>query len=155
VLWRSGVALAEEVAGTELRGLGVVELGAGLGLPSLAAARGGAEVLAADADPEALALLERNAGANGVSVEGAVVDWHFPGPLVDRAPFELALAADILYLPSSADAMLELLPRLASEAWIADPGRADAGTFLERAAEQWTVTTTRRGVVRIHRMRRR
>ena len=38
-------------------GLRVVELGCGLGVPSLAAARAGAEVLATDASAEALALL--------------------------------------------------------------------------------------------------
>lgn len=155
VLWRSGVALARELAEEELGGRRVVELGCGLAVPSLAAARAGAEVLATDADPEALALAERNAEANGVRLEVAVVDWYFPSTLEERAPFDLALAADILYLPSSADTMLELLPRLAPEVWIADPGRDDARSFLERAADGWSIETTERGVVQVHRMRRR
>src|SRR5262249_53711883 len=46
VLWRSGVALARELDGEQLGGLRVLELGCGLGAPSLAAARGGAEALA-------------------------------------------------------------------------------------------------------------
>ena len=45
-LWPSGLALAEAVAGLDMCGLRVLELGAGLGLPSLAAALGGAAVLA-------------------------------------------------------------------------------------------------------------
>src|SRR5947208_16220128 len=57
VLWRSGVALAHEVAEADLAGQRVVELGCGLGVPSLAAARGGADVLATDGDEEALDLL--------------------------------------------------------------------------------------------------
>src|SRR2546423_3052565 len=61
VLWRSGVALAHELAGAELSGRRLVELGCGLGLPSLVAARAGADVLATDADDQALGLLERNA----------------------------------------------------------------------------------------------
>jgi len=40
-LWPSGVALAEHVATRDVRGLRVLELGAGLGYPSLAAALGG------------------------------------------------------------------------------------------------------------------
>src|SRR3954451_20735942 len=67
VLWRSGVALACELAEAELSGRRVVELGCGLGLPSLVAARAGADVLATDGDEEALALLERNAHANGLN----------------------------------------------------------------------------------------
>jgi predicted nicotinamide N-methyase len=155
VLWRSGVALATEVAGADLSGLRVVELGAGLGLPSLVAARGGSQVLATDADPEALELLARNAEANGVRLELAPADWHFPDPLLEHAPFDLVLGADLIYFPSSADVLLELLPRLSREAWIADPGRDDAATFLDRAAEEWAIETSRRGVVGIHRMRRR
>src|SRR5919106_1769576 len=64
VLWRSGVALARELDPEWLGGKRVLELGCGLGVPSIAAARWGAEVLATDADPDALALLERNAEAN-------------------------------------------------------------------------------------------
>jgi predicted nicotinamide N-methyase len=155
VLWRSGVALARELGGAELRGRRIVELGCGLAVPSLAAARAGATVLATDADPEALELAGRNAEANGVAVETAVVEWYEPAGVLDRAPFDLVLAADVLYLPSSIDPLLELLPHLAPEVWLADPGRDDAATFLERAAEQWSMETHDRGVVRIHRMRRR
>src|SRR3954467_3868236 len=75
VLWRSGVALARKLDGSDLRGRRVVELGCGLGVPSLAAARAGAEVLATDIDTDALSLVERNAQANGLAVETAVVDW--------------------------------------------------------------------------------
>src|SRR5947207_1651875 len=61
VLWRSGVALGREVATSTVQGLRVVELGCGLGVPSLVAARGGAEVLATDKSDEPLELIERNA----------------------------------------------------------------------------------------------
>jgi predicted nicotinamide N-methyase len=153
VLWRSGVALAREAARAEVAGLRVVELGCGLGVPSLVAARGGARVLATDAEPEALELVERNAGENGVEVETAAVDWTSPRALVERGPFDLVLAADVLYERPAVAALLELLPRLAGEAWLADPGRPAADVFLERARRRWSVATTVRDEVRIHRMR--
>jgi predicted nicotinamide N-methyase len=154
VLWRSGVALAREVDRVGLRGMRVAELGCGLAVPSLAAARGGADVLATDACPEALALAERNARQNHVGVETAAVDWADPDALLARAPFDLVLAADVLYESANVDLLLTLLPRLAPEVWLADPGRPAADVFLERAGERgWTVKTGVSDVMRIHRLR--
>jgi predicted nicotinamide N-methyase len=153
ILWRSGVALAHEVEGEEPRGLRVVELGCGLAVPSLAAARAGAAVLATDACAEALSLAARNAGANGVRIETARIDWSEPADLLARAPFDLVLAADILYRRESVARLLSLLPALAPEAWLADPGRPAAGAFMDEARGRWAVETCVRGVVRIHRLR--
>lgn len=132
----------------------VLELGCGLGVPSLVAARAGASVLATDADPDALDLLRRNATLNEVPLETARVDWAAPGDLVDRAPFDLVLAADVMYEREAVAPLLELLPRLAPEAWIADPGRPHASTFFARAATEWRITAATRGVVGIHKLRR-
>jgi predicted nicotinamide N-methyase len=153
VLWRSGVALARELDGTPLRGLRVVELGCGLAVPSIVAARAGAIVLATDACAEALTLAERNARANGVRIETARVDWTAPGWLLGRAPFDLVLAADLLYERTSVTRLLRLMPRLAPEVWLADPGRPAAGAFLEQARRRWSLETRVRGIVRIHRLR--
>jgi predicted nicotinamide N-methyase len=152
ILWRSGVGLARELSDTPLRGRRVVELGCGLAVPSLVAAREGAQVLATDVSPEALALVERNAAANAVHVETARVEWAEPEGLVSRAPFDLVLGADILYERPSAERLLRLLPRLASEAWIADPGRPAGEEFLKKARRRWRIETTVRDVVSIHRM---
>jgi predicted nicotinamide N-methyase len=153
VLWRSGVALARELDGAPLRGVRVVELGCGLALPSIAAARAGADVLATDEAPEALALAERNANANGVRLSSAVADWSNPGALLREGPFDVVLAADVLYERQNVAALLALLPRLAPEAWVADPGRPAASAFLEQAEARWPVETRERGVVSIHRLR--
>jgi predicted nicotinamide N-methyase len=153
ILWRSGLALAREVAGTELDGQRVIELGSGLGLPSLAAARSGAEVLAVDVAPEAIELLEANARKNGVRLAAALADWSRPDPLLERGPFDLVLGADVLYERQSTAPLLSLLPRLAPEAWIADPGRPAATSFLHQAEQRWKVETSWRGVVSVNRIR--
>ena len=152
VLWRSGVELARELDGEELSGLHVVELGCGLAVPSLAAARAGAEVLATDTDAEALELVAQNARRNDAHIETAVVDWAQPDKLVSRAPFDLVLAADVLYERASVALLLSLLPRLAPEVWLADPGRPAADAFLEAARRLWRVETRVRDVVQIHRL---
>jgi predicted nicotinamide N-methyase len=139
VLWRSGVALAHELDAAPAGGLRIVELGCGLGAPSIAAARAGASVLATDFSPEALELVTRNAELNGVSVETALVDWSEPDELVRRGPFDLVLAADVLYERASVAQLLALLPRLAPRAWLADPGRPAAEAFLEQARKRWRV----------------
>ena len=152
VLWRSGVALARELDGEPLRGLRVVELGCGLAVPSIAAARAGAEVLATDSCAEALGLVAQNASANDVRIETAAVDWAKPEELVRRAPFDLVLAADVLYERAAVAVLLSLLPRLAPEVWLADPGRPAAAAFLEQAGRRWAVETRVRDVVQIHRL---
>src|SRR4051812_32135298 len=117
-LWPSGVALAREIAPRALRGARVVELGCGLGLPSLAAARAGGRVLATDWAAPALDLLRENAERNAGELELERVDWAHPEALLERAPFDLVLAADVLYERRNLDPLLDLLPRLAGEVWL-------------------------------------
>ena len=152
VLWHSGVALAEVVAGEPRRGSRVVELGCGLGLPSLAAARAGADVLATDREPEAIELIERNAALNGLAIETALIDWSDPAALLERAPFDIVLAADLFYEFDAVEPLLTLLAELTSEVWLATPYRASAVGFLERAARSWRIETLPRGVVAVHRL---
>jgi predicted nicotinamide N-methyase len=153
VLWRSGVALAQELDGEPLAGARVVELGCGLALPSIAAARAGATVLATDESIEALELAARNAEANGVSIETEAVSWHAADSLFRRAPFDLVFAADVLYERANVATLLALLPRLAPVAWLADPNRPAAEAFIEQARRRgWEVETRERGVVTIHRL---
>ena len=138
-LWPSGVALARAVATRSLKGARVVELGCGLGLPSIAAALAGGRVLATDWAVDSVAATAANAVRNGAQVETLRVDWREPEPLLERAPFDLVLAADVLYEERNVDPLLALLPRLAPEAWIADPGRATAARFWAAAEAGWSV----------------
>jgi len=141
-LWPSGVALARAVGELDVRGARVLELGAGLGLPSLAAALGGAGVLATDWADDAVELLRLNAGRNGIELRAERVRWDDPGLLLREAPWALVLGADLLYERRNADQLLELLPRLGADVLLADPGRPFANGFLERAAAAWRIETT-------------
>jgi predicted nicotinamide N-methyase len=160
-LWTSAVALAHDVSLRSLRGRRTLELGCGLGLPSIAAARAGGRVLATDWSPDALRATAANAERNGVRVETLACSWASPEPLVERAPWPLVLASDVLYERRNVDLLLRLLPRLVDprgEVLIADPGRPPAASFVERAAGDWHVATRvspRAARVSIHRLRRR
>jgi predicted nicotinamide N-methyase len=138
-LWASGVRLAAAVADRDVSGLAVLELGCGLGVPSVAAALGGAKVLAVDWAQEALDVTQQNAERNGASIETLRADWSKPEPLLARAPFDLVLCADVLYETRNVDALLELLPKLTAEVLLGEPGRQTAGRFFELAERDWEI----------------
>jgi len=136
-LWPSGLALARVVAAADLTGKRTLELGCGLALPSIAAALAGARALATDWSSDAVAFAATNAARNGVPVATARCSWTEPGPLVAAAPWDLVLAADVLYEARNVAPLLGVLPRLVAvdgEAWVADPGRRHTAGFLEAAA---------------------
>jgi predicted nicotinamide N-methyase len=131
-LWPSGLALARYVSKLELAGRKVLELGCGLGLPSLAAALRGADVLATDWAEDAIELLRRNAERNHARLRVARVRWSEPEALLRAAPWDFVLGADLLYEERNAEQLAALLPRLGGEMLLAEPGRPYAKEFLER-----------------------
>jgi predicted nicotinamide N-methyase len=160
-LWASAVALAHDVSMRSLRGAPTLELGCGLGLPSIAAALAGGRVLATDWSPDAVSATAANAERNGVEVETLRCSWAEPEPLLERAPWPLVLASDVLYERRNVELLLDLLPRLVDEnglVLLADPGRVPAERFLAAAPEHgWTVRSVaspRAERVLIHRLRR-
>ena len=158
-LWASGVALAHDLSMRALRGARTLELGCGLALPSIAAARAGGRVLATDWAPDAIAAASANALANDVEIETLVCDWSAPEPLLERAPFDLVLASDVLYERRNVRHLLDLLPRLVTPRGlilIADPGRPAAEEFVDGARalfELSTIVSPRSARVVIHRLR--
>jgi predicted nicotinamide N-methyase len=155
-LWPSSVALAHLLSGLDVAGARVLELGCGLGLPSLVAALRGADVVASDWSADAIELLARNADANGATrLRAVVAAWSDPAAL-GREEFDLVLAADVLYEERNVPALLRALGRLArldGTALVVDPGRRHATGFVPAArAAGWRVRTgaapgLRRGTV--------
>jgi predicted nicotinamide N-methyase len=159
-LWPSGIALAGALAERQLAGLRVLELGCGLGLVSVTAALAGASVLAVDRSPEAIAFTAANAARNGAELRTAVQAFDQPGAPLAEAPWDLVLAADVLYDRGNLPVLSRLLPRLVGaggEVWLADPERRLAGGFLadlERHGWRRDRLATQVATVAIHRLRR-
>jgi len=125
-LWPAGLALAHALP-DRLDGVRVVELGCGLGVPSLVAAVRGADVTAVDWAAEAIALLRENAALNAASLQAVRADWRsFDGT------YDLVLAADVLYEARNVEPLAKLLPQLAPEALVALAGRPYEAEFLRR-----------------------
>jgi predicted nicotinamide N-methyase len=132
-LWPSALALARALP-ARLEGVEVLELGCGLGIPSLVAAARGARVTSLDWAAEAVELVRRNAGRNGLELDGVAGDWRgFTGT------YDLVLGADLLYEARHGRALLTVLPELAPQVLLAEPGRPYAAEFLRQAARRWIV----------------
>jgi predicted nicotinamide N-methyase len=148
--WPSGLELAGALADDPLpAGARVLELGCGLGAPSVVAAGAGAEVLATDGAPDAVAFAAHNLALNEVTAEVAHVDWAAHGEaLVARGPFDVLLAADVLYLQANVEIALRLWPRLLKDDGVlrlADPRRAGTRDFLAAARGTFDLVSERRG----------
>jgi predicted nicotinamide N-methyase len=142
-LWPSAVALARSVAEytseEHLVGRRVVELGCGVGLPSVAALARGASVTATDHYEAALDFARYNALVNlGREPHTRLLDWH-ASSTEGIGLFDLILAADVLYERRNVPALAMLMPALlvpGGEVLLADPRRDNAPTFLERMRER-------------------
>jgi predicted nicotinamide N-methyase len=160
-IWPSAMALVDFLATRDLAGRRVLELGCGLGLTSAAAAKAGATVLATDRSPDAVVFAAHNLALNELEGDDALVDWREPRAVLDRAPWDLVIAADVLYTHQAVETLLRLLPKLVGpggEALIADPSRAGCRDFLAAARATFTVETHRdplRERVNVHILTRR
>ena len=145
-LWPSAIALARYLARKTVGGKRAIELGCGVGLPTIVALSRGAEVLATDYYEAALDFAAYNARLNvGLEPETALLDWH--APEAERlGAFDLVFAADVLYERRNAPALAELVPGLLAsggEVVFADPRRKDASPFLELMKERGFESETR------------
>ena len=144
-LWPSAVALADVVARRPPAGKRVIELGCGIALPGIVAARGGAaDVLLTDWSDDAVACAADNAALNGVRVRTAVRSWEDAGALRIDGGWDVVLASDVLYEERNVLPLLAALDELvgpAGEVWLTDPRRRHLPAFLELAAENWRVGT--------------
>ena len=120
VMWDAGFVLARHLdtlaASGALADASVVELGAGLGLPSIVAALGGAApVLATDGDAQCLPLLSANAERAGASVLTRALRWDEAEAalaLNGGRRFDVVLAADVVYAGNAGAAWRALLKAL-------------------------------------------
>ncbi len=136
-LWPAAVMLASHVAQSETgNGRSAIELGCGVGLVSLAAARRGWRITTTDVDPTALRFAEFNAVRNRVVIgDYRLIDWRDP-PAGSR--YARVFAADVLYQLIDHRPLIGCLDALLDTdgiAFVADPNRAVADRFPALAEE--------------------
>ncbi|ACF10973.1 Methyltransferase type 12 [Chlorobaculum parvum NCIB 8327] len=135
-IWPAAVTLSRQIMETgELAGKSVIELGAGVGIASIAAARSGARVLTTDYSTEALKFVAYNALRNRVDLDTCRLDWRL---VKGDEKFDSIIAADVLYERVNLLPIVTAIDALLAEggsAWIADPRRRLADQFLELVQE--------------------
>ncbi|NTV01708.1 MAG: methyltransferase domain-containing protein [Chlorobiaceae bacterium] len=141
-IWPAAVTLSHVIMEElDLEGKSVIELGAGVGMASVAAARRGGRVLCTDYSTEALRFVVYNALRNGVSLDTGRLDWRM---VRGDEKFDYVIAADVLYervnlLPIVT--AIEALLKEGGAAYIADPRRRLAEQFLELVRENGFAVT--------------
>lgn len=142
-VWPAAVATARTIARAgSLRGLRVLDLGCGLGVPGVTAASLGASVCFADREQDALAFACWNAQvhcAGPASVQQ--LDW---ARATVCGEFDVVLLADVTYHPAHHEPVRrQLRSALAAGGCVvhADPRREASSRFLDALCGEFTVGT--------------
>lgn len=111
----------------------MLELAAGLGLPSLVAARFAKQVICSDYLPEPLSFVKMSATENGISnIETKIINWHhIPHDLLA----DVVLLSDVNYDPASFEALDRLLSFFLEQGTfiiLSTPQRIMAKPFIEK-----------------------
>ena len=139
-------------------GTRVIELGCGLALPSVVAARAGAQVLATDGASDAVAFAAHVLALNEVEGDVACADWAEHGERARRARAVRPRAGRrrALHAAPTSKTALRLFPRLVApggELRVADPNRAGAQGFLSAARAFFHLVSERGPDVSLHTLR--
>lgn len=135
-VWPVGRLLAEEMAAADIRGKRILEVGCGIGLPSLVLQQRGADVVASDIHPLAEPFLAYNSALNGLpSVHFRQLDWNEPLPSLGT--FDLIIGSDVLYErdhPALLAGVVERHARPGSAMVLTDAGRGHTSAFTREMA---------------------
>jgi predicted nicotinamide N-methyase len=138
-LWPAAVGLSEYIAthAEQIRGKRILEIGCGLGLPSLVAARMGAEVVATDYLADAVLFAKKNAERNGIEkITFKTLDWR---KAAGEGPYDVLMASDVAYERSQFEHLLKSFETLVTKdglTLLSEPNRYIAKPFIENIKER-------------------
>jgi predicted nicotinamide N-methyase len=111
----------------------ILELGAGLGLPSLYSASFAKQVYCSDYNQEAVELARKSAELNAITnLQSLVIDWKQVPPEIE---YEVVLLSDVNYAQEQFDALYELICSFMERkvtVLLSTPQRLPAKPFIDR-----------------------
>ena len=133
ILWPAAEALAEFISKNpqHFKNTRVLELGCGLGLPSLVASHLGAKVLATDFHPDVEEYFTRNLRHSNLACEYTRLNWRDEDLL--REKFDVVMGSDVLYEGKHPQEVAQGLIRFIKpngKIILSDPGRNYLQQFL-------------------------
>ena len=146
-LWEAAIVLAQFLAGQdygpETR---LLELGAGLGVPGLAAAAAGGEVTLTDYEEQILDFERISAAASRLpDVRFEILDWKNP-PAMER--YDILAGAEILFREEFFEPLLEVMRRALKPGGVVylahDIRRQSLKPFLEMAEAEYNIAASKR-----------
>ncbi len=134
-VWPAAKALCEVISNEPnwVKDKLVLEIAAGLGLPSLLAAQFATQVIATDYMEDAVEMLKRSAEYNKLSnLECRVMDWNKPDKKIKP---DVLLLSDVNYEPASFDTLHKVLVSFLEKGTtvlLSTPQRLVAKSFMDR-----------------------
>ena len=146
-LWEAAIVLAQHLAAQKFApGTRLLELGAGLGAPGLAAAAAGCSVTLTDYEEHILDFERGNAAASKVEdVTCSLLDWNNPPPM-ER--FDIIVGAEILFREEFFAPLLQVLRQSLKPGGVVylahDIRRQSLRPFLEMAEAEYAIAASMR-----------
>jgi predicted nicotinamide N-methyase len=134
-VWPAAKALCEVIANKPVlvKNKLVLEIAAGLGLPSLLSAQFAKQVIATDYIEDAVEIMKRSADYNKLNnLQCSVMDWNKPDRKLKP---EVLLLSDVNYEPGSFDTLYKVLSNFIEEGAVillSTPQRLVAKSFMDR-----------------------
>lgn len=134
-IWPSARALAQFLKKEKkwITGKKVIEIGAGIGLPSFMNATTASEIIISDYNIEAVQLIEKNIEHLGLKhLKAQRIDWNFLPSEIDATTI---LLSDINYEPNQFDALLQVIHNFITQKKtiiLATPQRITANSFVQQ-----------------------
>ncbi|NLZ17319.1 MAG: methyltransferase domain-containing protein [Desulfobulbaceae bacterium] len=147
-IWEASLVLADLlVALPRLRGTTMLELGAGLGVPGLAAAAAGATVTLSDYEEHILDFERVNAAASGLKdVSFSLLDWK--NPPTDMPRYDVLAGAEILFRDEFFEPLLQIMQRALKPGGVIylahDSRRQSLHPFLKLAEQDYVIAASKR-----------
>jgi predicted nicotinamide N-methyase len=132
-IWPSSIALSQYIAKSDrFRDKEILELGCGVGVPSLIAKAQGAKVTLSDFQEDALRIAELNWIVNfGELPRVMILDWRIPPPNFKK--IETVIASDVVYDECLFQPVLNIIRHVLEEKgelFLSEPNRSVARKFF-------------------------